>query len=291
MASSTGNPDVDAVIARVPMFGATDQLTVEPLSGGLTNTSYLLDADGDRFVVRIAGSNTDILGIDREREAAAVQRAAAAGIAPETVAFLLPDGHSITRFLGDAEAVTLDQARGAAYLGRIARRLQEIHDLEPIDGTFDPYDDITGWLAIADQRGIGRPTGLDPLLQRVERVRLDRMVALDAAVLCHNDSYYLNVLDDGQLWIIDWEYAGMGDPFFDLAANAFELDTGRKETLLNAYFGEVTDAHRRTLDDMISVFLAWNIAWSLVQVHESDVDYDYATFADSLLRLVPPETG
>ena len=273
------------------MFATAAELSAEPLSGGLTNTSYLLDADGERFVVRIAGTNTEVLGIDREREAAAVQRAAAAGIAPDTVAFLLPEGHTVTRFLADAEPVTLDQARTESYLTRIAERLGEIHRLEPIDAHFDPYDDISGWMALSNRRGVAMPVGFGMLLDRIERVRLDRMVALESAVLCHNDSYYLNVLDDGQLWVIDWEYAGMGDPFFDLAANAFELDASRKEILLNAYFGEVTDAHRRTLDDMISVFLAWNIAWSLVQVHESDVDYDYATFADSLLRLVPPETG
>ena len=291
MTPATGNPDVDAVVERVPMFAGATELSVEPLSGGLTNTSHLLDADGEQFVVRLAGSNTEILGINREREAAAIQRAAAAGIAPETVAYLLPEGHSVTRFLADAKPVTLDQARTDTYLKRIAERLGEIHRLEPIDAPFDPYDDISGWVALSDRRGIARPVGLGPLLDRIERVRLDRMVALETAVLCHNDSTYLNVLDDGQLWVIDWEYAGMGDPFFDLAANAFELDAIRKEILLSAYFGEATDAHRRTLDDMIAVFLAWNIAWSLVQVHEDDVDYDFGTFADSLLRLVPPETG
>lgn len=291
MAPSTGNPDVDGVVERVPMFAKATELAAEPLSGGLTNTSYLLVADGERFVVRIAGANTEVLGIDREREAAAVQRAAAAGIAPETVAYLLPEGHSVTRFLTDAEPVTLDQARTDTYLVRIAQRLREIHRLEPIDAHFDPYDDVSGWLALSDRRGVARPVGLRSILDRVERVRLDRMVALESTVLCHNDSYYLNVLDDGQLWVIDWEYAGMGDPFFDLAANAFELDARGKEALLKAYFGEVTDEHRRTLDDMVAVFLAWNIAWSLIQVHEGDADYDYNTFAESLLRLVPPETG
>jgi hypothetical protein len=79
----------------------------------------------------------------------------------------------------------------------------------------------------------------------------------------------------------------MGDPFFDLAANAFELDARRKDVLLDAYFGEASDDLRRTLDDAIAVFLAWNVAWSMVQVHESEVDHDYLTFAEGLLDLVP----
>ena len=40
---------------------------------------------------------------------------------------------------------------------------------------------------------------------------------------------------------------------------------------------------------MIAVFLAWNAAWSLIQDHESDVDYDYTAYAEQLLNLVPPE--
>ena len=116
------------------------------------------------------------------------------------------------------------------------------------------------------------------------------MLALDASVLCHNDSYYLNVLDDGEtLWVIDWEYAGMGDPMYDLAANAFELPATGKDTLLQAYFGETSDDLRATLDDMIAVFLAWNVAWSMVQEHDSDTDYDYLAYAEQLLYLVPPE--
>jgi thiamine kinase-like enzyme len=287
MASTSGIPEVDAIVARTPMFDGAADVHAEPLSGGLTNVNYLLTVDGERFVVRVAGLNTSVLGIDREREAAALHHASIAGIAPETVAFLLPEGHSVTRFLDDAAQVTIEDARSDGYIRRVAELLHDVHDLDPIVGEFDPYGDIERWLDLADERGVPRSPRLGALLERVARVRLERSVALDTLVVCHNDSYYLNVLDDGRLWLIDWEYAGMGDPFFDLAANAFELDDRRKDVLLDAYFGEVTDDLRRTLDDAIAVFLAWNVAWSMVQVHESEVDHDYVTFAEGLLDLVP----
>jgi thiamine kinase-like enzyme len=287
MTSDTGIPAVDAIVARTPMFSGASDMSVEALSGGLTNVNYLLTVDGERFVVRVAGQNTSVLGIDREREAAAVHHASFAGIAPETVAFLLPEGHSVSRFLDGARPVTIEDARTDAYLQRIARRLRDIHELDPIAGEFDPYGDIERWLVVADERGVPRSSRLDALLERVDRVRLERSVALDELVLCHNDSYYQNVLDDGSLWVIDWEYAGMGDPFFDLAANAFELDARGKDVLVEAYFGEVTHDLRRTLDDAIAVFLAWNVAWSMVQIHESEVDHDYLKFAEGLLGLVP----
>jgi thiamine kinase-like enzyme len=289
MAHSTGVPDVDAVLDRVPMFDGRTDIDVELLSGGLTNVNYLMTAGGERFVVRIAGENTESLGIDREREAAAVHEASIAGIAPEPVAFLLPEGHSVTRFVEGARQVTLDDARSEGFITRMAARLRDIHALDSIEGMFDPYHDIERWIDLAADRGVAIPDALTGILNRVERTRLERAVALDQLVLCHNDSYYLNVLDDGQLWILDWEYAGMGDPFYDLAANAFELTSTGRDILLTGYFGDVTDDLRRTLNDVLTVFLAWNVAWSLVQVHDSDVDYDYGAFANGLLKLVPPE--
>ena len=290
MEPGTGIPEIDAVLDRVPMFEHAEEISTQPLSDGLTNDSHLVTVDGSRFVVRLAGGDTHVLGIDRAREAAAVHNASAAGICPETVAFLLPEGHSVTRFVEGAEPVDLDEARSSEYLGRIARRLRQIHDLPAIDGGFDPYADIERWLDLSAGRGVARSRRLDAVLRRVERVRLERMLALDAAVLCHNDSYYLNVLDDGDtLWIIDWEYAGMGDPMYDLAANAFELTAEGKDALLSAYFGDSTDELRATLDDMITVFLAWNVAWSMVQDHESEADHDYLAYAEQLLNLVPPE--
>lgn len=290
MAPATGVPELDTVLARVPMFDQSDTIVAEPLSGGLTNVSHLVTVDGERFVVRIAGGDTEVLGIDRAREAAAVHNASAAGICPETIAFLLPEGHTVTRFVEGTESISLDEARSADYLRRIGTRLREIHDLPAIEGAFDPYADIERWLDLAAQRGVSRSRRLDAVLRRVERVRLERMLALDASVLCHNDSYYLNVLDDGDtLWIIDWEYAGMGDPMYDLAANGFELTSAGKDALLSSYFGASTDELRATLDDMIAVFLAWNVAWSMVQEHDADDDHDHLAYAEQLLNLVPPE--
>lgn len=289
MAPGTGHPELDTILDRVPMFSVAGEVTVEPLSGGLTNTSHLVTVDGEPFVVRVAGGDTAVLGIDREREAAAIRQASAAGICPETVAFLLPDGHSVTRFLPDAGPVDLDGARSDSYVTRAAQRLREIHALPAIEGEFDPYADIERWLALAADRGIERSRRLDALLRRVEKTKLERMLALDASVLCHNDATYLNVIDDGHtLWVVDWEYAAMGDPMYDLAAAAFELPTTGKRLLLDSYYGRATEELVATLDDMIAVFLAWNVAWSMVQNPQGGTGGRLAA-AEQLLNLVPPE--
>ena len=287
VAPPTGIREVDEVLARVAMFEDTREASARVLSGGLTNTNYLLEADGDAFVVRVSTANTAILGIDRAREAAALRRASEAGIAPETVAFLLPEGHSVTRFLTDAKPFTSDEFSRPETVRRVAARLADSHSLGSVIGTFDPYADIRRWLATTDERGVARPDRLGAVLELVMPTKDRRAASGDGQVLCHNDPYYLNVLDDGDLWFLDWEYAGMGDPMFDLAGVAYALDDTGRDILLEAYFGEVTDTHRSDLRDMIRVFLAWNVAWSLMQITSRSDDPGYRRFAEGLLDITP----
>ena len=60
--------------------------------GGITNRNFLVDVDGESFVLRVPGKDTDLLGIDRRHEREAAERAADLGVGPEVVAFLEPEG-------------------------------------------------------------------------------------------------------------------------------------------------------------------------------------------------------
>lgn len=283
---STGIVDVDEILVRVPYFADTEQLTASELSGGLTNVNYLLNADGERFVVRHSGPNATAIGIDRAVEAQAVVRASDAGIAPETIAFLLPEGHSVTRYVETVAEISFQDAKEPDHVSRMAGLLRRIHALEPINGEFDPYADIVRWRSQADERGIHYSQLAARTFDRALHVGDGRRGAYDP-VLCHNDPYFMNVLDIGAYLLVDWEYAGMGDPFFDLAGVGYLLDPAGRYHLLTEYSEEPSDAHMRSLVDMIVVFLAWNVAWSLVQIDVSHIDHDYEAFAEDLLDLLP----
>src|SRR4029077_18788170 len=73
---------------------------IEVLGGGITNHNLKIDVDGETFVLRVAGKDTGLLGIDRSVELAATEAAAALGIGPEVVAFVEPEGWLVTRFVG-----------------------------------------------------------------------------------------------------------------------------------------------------------------------------------------------
>lgn len=287
MASSNNDP-LQEVISRVPNLARAKELAITPLLGGLTNMSYLVVADGAKFAVRVSGVSGGSLGIDRTSEADALRRAEAAGFGPEVVAFLLPEGHLITRYLADARTLTLEQFTTPAMIPRVAARLRDIHALDPIARDFDPYADIRRWLEITEGQRASRPAQLGPLLEKVAEIeRLRGPLAEKAKVFCHNDPYFLNFLDDGSLWVLDWEYAGMGDPMYDLAGVGNILDDAGRDLLLESYFGEDGIRLRRDLDDLIAVYVCWNIAWTLVQIDVSVIRFDYVNFLEELLGRLP----
>ncbi len=117
---------------------------------------------------------------------------------------------------------------------------------------------------------------------------MERSEALFAALgtadrLCHHDLQLQNLIDDGQrLWIVDWECAAMGNPYFDLGglgANA-ELDEAEERVLLVAYFGAArpTDQARIRLMRLMSALR--EATWAVIAAPVLAHDWDYPAWAD-----------
>ena len=68
---------------RVQELAGRD-LTLRALSGGITNRNFLVEAADttERWVIRLAGNDTHLLGISREVEHAATVAAAGVGVGP-----------------------------------------------------------------------------------------------------------------------------------------------------------------------------------------------------------------
>ena len=92
--------DLVRAMQKVPEL-AGRQLTLTALSGGITNRNFLVALAGerDRYVIRLAGNDTHLLGISREVEHAATVTAAGVGVGPEVTAFIRPEGYLVTRFI------------------------------------------------------------------------------------------------------------------------------------------------------------------------------------------------
>jgi thiamine kinase-like enzyme len=256
---------VDAVVEHL-WPGAV--AVVEPLGGGITNHNFKVEVGGEAFVLRISGKDTELLGIDRGHEHAASLSAAGLGVAPDVVAFV--DGCLVTRFVGGRPAERV----APTYAGGL---LRTIHDGPPIPSRFDPFRIVEEYYAVAGERGVAIPSAYEQASLRAAEIEGRRGAAPRRT--CHNDLLAANFIDDGsRLWLVDWEYAGMGDPFFDLgnfAAN-HELDGDGERELLSAYGSDDLES----LHDMRFMSDFREAMWGVVQQGISALDFDFAGYTD-----------
>lgn len=240
------------LLLRLPALSGRE-LTIEALGGGLTNRNFLVGADGESYVARVAGAGTGLLGIDRDQEAACARAAADAGVGPEVVGSLPEPAVLVTRFV-PGRVLTTEALRDPTTLRRVAQVLRRCHDhpAPPEAADFSPFASGRRNHALANERHIPMPAEMDHALEMLARIERD-VPTEEPPCLCHNDVLPANLIEDDQrVWIIDWEFAGRGDRLFDLgtlAANA-EFGEEQEESLLAAYFGAVRPQDLRRLKRM-----------------------------------------
>jgi thiamine kinase-like enzyme len=280
-----------AALQRVPELSGRE-LTLTALTGGITNRNFRIDASGtaDRWVIRLAGNDTHLLGISREVEHAATVAAAGVGVGPEVTAFIRPEGYLVTRYI-DGTPVPDEAIHRPETLRRVADSLRRIHDGPAIPGLFVPLRIVEAYRALALARGVTIPPEYDLAAAIGRRIEIALLAAPLEPRPCHNDLLNANFIDDGRrIRIIDWEYAGMGDPFFDLGNFSINHELTRAEDaiLLEAYEGAVRPARlaRLTLMRVVSDFR--EAMWGVLQQGISSLDVDFVAYAatsfDRLLR-------
>src|SRR5437588_1755337 len=144
-----------AVIDRVPGWTGRSR-KVEPLGGGITNRNFVVDVNGERFVVRIPAETGALLGIDRRVEHQACALAAIAGVGPDVVAFIEPEGALVTRFI-EGKPVTDVQVHEGVMLQRIAHALRRIHQSGTVPATFSPFRVVEAYAVTAVRYGARLP--------------------------------------------------------------------------------------------------------------------------------------
>jgi thiamine kinase-like enzyme len=272
-----------AAMQRVPDL-AGRELTLRQLSGGITNRNFLVEAAGtaDRWVIRLAGNDTHLLGISREVEHAATVAAAGVGVGPEVTAFIRPEGFLVTRFIVGSP-VSDEAVHRPETLRRVADSLRRIHDGPAIPGLFVPFRIVEAYRALADARGVPIPVEYDLAQSVARRIELAFLTSPVELRPCHNDLLNANFIDDGtRIRIVDWEYAGMGDPFFDLGNFSInhELTAEEDVELLAAYDGgAVRPARLARLTLMRTVSDFREAMWGVLQQGISSLDVDFVAYA------------
>jgi thiamine kinase-like enzyme len=274
------------ILQLIPEWSGTNAV-ISTLEGGITNQNYRVDIGQESFVLRVGGQSTHLLGIERERERQCTAIAAHSGIGPEVVPCHAAAGAEVllTRFIAGT-TLSAEHASSPEMLPRIVAAIKRYHDGPAFPGAFSPFATVHAYQRLAFERGVVLPATLPHALHLLAQIA----AATGSQQLlrpCHNDLLAGNFIDEGHaLRIVDWEYAGMGDLFFDLgnfAANQ-ALDEEQCALLLQLYFGEVRPAQQAQLHLMRLASDLRESLWGFVQLGISELAFDYREYAHHHLQ-------
>jgi thiamine kinase-like enzyme len=251
--------------------------------GGLTNENYLIEAAGERLVLRLPGAGTADY-IDRAAEEQAARATAAVGVNAEVVLFDPTDGLQLCRFIESGTTMSAAAFRNEDRIRRAAIALRTVHrEAVPFRARFECLATIRDYAALLARRNATLPDGYAQAQAQAERVR-DVLAAHPGPLApCHCDPLAENFIDTGTVMhVVDWEYAGNNDPMWDLGDLAVEaaFDAGQEAALLDSYFdGRVPDADRaRMVLYKAMCDLLWSF-WGVIQHINDNPAEDFWAYA------------
>jgi len=266
-------------VARISLWRGKD-VKVTSLSGGLTNENYLVEAGGERYVMRIPGASTELLSIDRVNEVHNTRAAARTGIGPAVLEHLPQADVMVLEFIS-GPTMSAKRLQTASMVRRMAESFKRLHAAPRFLKDFDMFRLIEDYLRIVDEHKVPIPTDYRAWLPRLGEIERAVRVGLLPSVPCHNDLLCENFIDDGQwLRVVDYELSGNNDACFDLGNTAQEasLDDELRAVLCEAYFGRL-DSRQLARMNLFALMsdVGWTL-WGAIQARISTLDFDFTDY-------------
>jgi len=282
----------DEVIAQIADWQGR-QVSYEVLGGGITNQNFLVTVAGSgaepaaRYVLRIPGQGTDVF-IDRTRELDNHVAAAASGVTPPLLHRIEPGPCTVVPFI---DGVTLHPETIAGHpdhLDKIVRAVRTYHDTAVFGNEIHVFEMIREYTAMAHEVGATLPPSLEHMFPVGDAIELAMARDEPAPVACHCDLLSENFIvePDGKLWVIDWEYGGMADPYFDLGDFCVEhpLSDAEERAILTAYCG-AWDEHRYSRMMLYKLVADhWWSIWAMIQHKVSALDFDFHAYGTNRIE-------
>jgi thiamine kinase-like enzyme len=267
---------IEEVVKKIPEWLGKN-VSITPLSGGLTNSNFKVEVDGTPYFVRVPGASTDLLAIDRANEFHNTRAASEAGVAPKIYHHLPEYNVMVIEFL-NGKTMSKDSLNEPGQPTRMAQAIKRLHAGARFLLDFNMFRLTEHYLNLCRDRDIKIPEGyLDRIstIQRIEQAMNSKPLE---TVPCNNDLLAENYIDDGkQLWLIDYEYSGNNDPTFELGNTCQEMQFNDEQIaeVCAAYFGEATPSMiSRMKLNMIMSDVGWGL-WAAIQADISTIDFDF----------------
>lgn len=265
------------------------KLEIGPLTGGITNRLYRVRvADGGDYVVRVYGQKTELF-IDRDLEMQSIKAMERSGVVPKLIRYLPEKRATIVEFI-PGQVMRKENFMEHDRLELLVRPIKLIHNCRvQLPRLFDPLVEVKRLFALLGSLGSGYPEfDIDGTIETMETISALADIPHSQYVPCHNDLLADNFImaedrrkDPEPVYLIDWEYAGMNTPYYEMSDLFQEILVPREieERILRIYWEDQNmDEHLRKTD-MFRPFpdMYWFL-WSLIQSNISAIKFDYYNY-------------
>ena len=267
-------------------------LECEVMLGSRTNVNVHVKTTKGEYAMRVPGKGTNGY-IDRAAEAANVQKLSYLSFTPEVIYANAETGVLITRFLEGARSLTLNAYKHDVDIQDMCSILAELHRSDvTLSNEIDLVVGVREYHDVLKREGCALPSEVTAAQARLD-LALDALLSEYALtpVPSHGDPNAANfVRDSKHLWLIDWEYSGMADPYFDLADVVLTdcLDENAEARMITAYEGASGVHINPTRWSLFkaSIDYMW-LFWHLIKLSQGQmIEYNEAAWHRRLSRAL-----
>jgi len=259
-----------------------EDITEVELAGGMTNKNYKICVKGVRYILRVAGTGTEQM-INRNTEMFNSAIASEKGYNVEVPYFNLETAVKISKFIENAETLTHRSIKKEENLKQVTGILRDLHESTDfhMDNEFNAFRELEKYEDILRKDRGDFFEDYEDVREKVMALEEELIACKRVFVPSHNDLVSENLVKDteGRIYLIDWEYSGINDDMWDLAALSLENEFSEDdiELMFRLYFkGKETDqnSRRRLLIHQICQDTLWSV-WTLIKEAEGD---DFGTY-------------
>lgn len=225
-------------ICKVLGCGEEDIVGLRPIKEGMTNTSFVFEVGGKKYVYRHPGDGTEEI-ISREREKKSLELAKLIGVDPTYLYMDEKEGWKISVYM---ENIRTPDYQNFDDTKRVLSVLRQLHDRKlSVDWWFRPWEDTLKTEQLLREKGEIAVSDFEELKENVrlcyEKTKTDGV----KPCFCHCDTYSPNwMLTDDETILIDWEYAGNAYPGCDVGCYIMDAMYGVDEAkkVIEEYCGD-----------------------------------------------------
>lgn len=232
------------IVARVnALLHNQDAKIVKRLEGGMSNYTYVVETGGKKYTYRVPGKFAENF-VNRVDEWNNIQEIDKLDLNNKTNYVEIPSGEKLAEYV---EGTIMSETDIVSYNAMSVAALKKLHnsDLKLKDyNAFGRLDDDERYCR---EMGFTHPERYLTLRRKLDEMR--KAYAQVQLVPCHCDYQPTNLVINGdKLFVLDWEFAGMNDPFYDIACYG-NAGLDKALSLLASYVG-----HEPTNDELRRLF-------------------------------------